>query len=67
MNFITKTVTVAKCLACGELAVLPSLKPISYCGKCHARYIDLSKILAYFTTFILISLIIAKVANGIIF
>lgn len=61
MNFITKTVTVVKCPACGELAVLPSLKPISYCEKCHARYIDLSKILAYMASALLILLCIYRV------
>ena len=50
MNFITKTVTVVRCPTCGEFAVLPHFKPISYCEKCHARYIDLPKILAYVAT-----------------
>ena len=47
MNFIFKTATVVRCPICGEFTVLPQFKPISYCEKCHARYIDLPKILAY--------------------
>ena len=58
MNFITKTVTVVRCPTCGEFAVLPTLKPISYCERCHARYIDITKILTYVTTIIFCLLII---------
>ena len=56
MNFITKTVTVVRCPVCGEFAVLSHFKPISYCEKCHARYIDLPKILAYIASALIIIL-----------
>ncbi len=56
MNFITKTMTVVKCPTCGEFAILPAWKPISYCEKCKARYIDLSKIFTYIASVMLILL-----------
>ena len=56
MNFIFKTATVVRCPTCGEFAVLPTWKPISYCEKCKARYIDLSKILAYIASALIIIL-----------
>lgn len=48
--------TVVRCPTCGEFAILPAWKPISYCEKCKARYIDLSKILTYIASVMLILL-----------
>ena len=60
MNFIKKTVTVVRCPTCGELTVMPIYKPIFYCPKCNARYVDLTKILLYFLVTVLMILTVYK-------